>query len=77
MLLNLVKVKDEEIKQLKRQLGVTENVTDSPARNNTSPLRKSIHGSGGSRHDGMKALNFEGQGRLEDQLAQINQETLE
>ena len=61
MLLNLVKVKDEEIRQLKHQLGATDQATESPSRHNASPLRASV----------------KAQPQLEDQLAAMNQETLE
>ena len=44
MLANLVKVKDEEIRQLKRQLGVVE-LPESDAR--VSPLRASAGSAGG------------------------------
>ena len=48
MLVNLVKVKDEEIMQLKRQLGNNSAMNDtenSPTRNNASPLRPRKQGS--------------------------------
>ena len=61
MLLNLVKVKDEEIRQLKHQLGAADQATDSPSRHNASPLRPSN----------------KAEPQLEDQLAAMNQETLE
>ena len=75
MLINVVKVKDEEIKQLKRQLGVTE-LNASPTRSNASPLRQSRHGSSG-KHDGLRPISLDGKSNLEDQLAAMNQDTLE
>lgn len=75
MLLNMVKVKDEEIKQLKRQLGVSE-LNGSPARSNASPLRQSRHSSS-SKHEGLRPINLDRNSGLEDQLAAMNQDTLE
>ncbi len=63
MLVNMVKVKDEEIKQLKRQLGVTE-LNASPTRSNASPLRQSKHGSA-TKHSGLKPVSLDGNGSLE------------
>jgi|FrelakmetLWP11LW_1041352.scaffolds.fasta_scaffold138795_1 hypothetical protein len=76
MLLNLVKLKDEEIKQLKRQLGVAEFGLDSPARSNSSPLRPSLNSSG-NRHDSLRPIVIDDSSRLEDQLQALNNETLE
>lgn len=76
MLINLVKVKDEEIMQLKRQIGNgSEYLDDSAIRSNASPLRPSKQGSAG-RHDGLRPIDLDNS-RLEDQLSAMNQETLE
>ena len=75
MLVNLVKVKDEEIKQLRHQLGDDELIGGSPARHNASPLRANKQTSPG--YDGLRPINIDGQPGLEDQLAAMNQETLE
>jgi len=65
MLVNLVKLKDEEIKQLKRQLGVFEFGLDSPSRSNSSPLRPSINSSA-NKHEGLRPIIIDGSSRLED-----------
>ena len=78
MLVNLVKVKDEEIMQLKRQLGNNSAMNDSensPTRNNASPLRPRKQGSQGSLNRSIN--NNTDNSRLEDQLNAMNQETLE
>ena len=76
MLINLVKVKDEEIQQLKQQLGNESGFIDeSGIRDNASPLRASKQGSAG-RHDSLRPVNLDNS-RLEDQLNAMNQETLE
>ena len=77
MMRNLVKVKDEEIRQLKRQLGVSELGQDTPVRTNASPLRASRKSESPSVHEGLRPRNLDGELRLEDQLAMMNQETLE
>ena len=73
MLVNLIKVKDEEIMQLKRQLGNNSTISNgagenSPSRrNNASPLRPSKHGSA-SRHESgqnLQQVNLNNS-RLED-----------
>ena len=64
LLQNLVKIKDEEIKQLKRQLGVSE-LESSPNRSNASPLTPSKQGSL-SQHDGLRPINLDQSIRLED-----------
>lgn len=80
MLLNLVKVQDEEIKQLKRQLGVAE-LPESDANNpqaRISPLRAS---SRNRSQRGTSESVSPPRGRmisdLEDQLIAMNQGGLE
>ena len=66
MLRNVVKVKDEEIKQLRRQLGVTElEFSGSPARHSASPLRPSKQASSSSKIDGIRPVDLDAQPGLE------------
>ena len=59
MLINTVKVKDEEIKQLKRQLGVEEQLSQSsPIRTNVTPLRPSKQSSAG-KHDSLRPITLD------------------
>ena len=62
MLKNMVKVKDEEIKQLRRQLGVTElEFNGSPARHSASPLRASKSVSSAAKIEGIKPIDLDGE----------------
>ena len=66
MLRNVVKVKDEEIKQLRRQLGVTElELSGSPVRNNGSPLRPSKQTSSAGKIEAIRPIDLDGQPGLE------------
>ena len=70
MLVNLVKVKDEEIMQLKRQMGnnsAMNNSEKSPSRsNNASPLRPRKQGSAGREGSLNRSANNLDNSRLED-----------
>ena len=76
MLVNLVKVKDEEIMQLKRQMGnnsAMNNSEKSPSRsNNASPLRPRKQGSAGREGSQNRSANNLDNSRLEDQLHAMN-----
>ena len=70
MLVNLVKVKDEEIMQLKRQMGNNSAINhsdNSPSRsNNASPLRPRKQGSAGRDGSQNRSGNNLNSSQLED-----------
>ena len=74
MLVNLVRAKEDEIAALRKEM-TPRRQSEKHVRTNSSPLRPSR--SVEKTHEGLKAIDLDGEPKLEDQLEKMNQEALE